>query len=593
MKKPLFPRIIGLLVLYMAIFAGLVLLQFTKKTSFTYRNGSLVVSGFYREDIEQPILSDSEFLISGDAGVFFQGIEFILAPDRGFIMKDGQGNEAEIVLEKMTSSGENIDFFLSDGSVIEFNPHFTGGNQELRIVGSFNSNIEFIEVPVKTPRSAEIDENGILVVTNKDLVYGFNRAAMDTERKVLILSRTNPNAYYAVIPDAKSFNPADYILAEAESINNYDAAVQRWLDQSYLVWGRLIQSNASEELAAAFLTESVRRGNYRPAVSAVPQSFLTNPERSFRSSVFLGSLDLGLRTISAAEREKLARISRLINEKSANLFREPHVFYELSIRNMTAFMDDGAEFVSTVDPASLDIVSVPGIFEGWRDWEMVRSTVDNPFERFLEQAFFVISQHIIKTEDGSGVFVQQENKIDVLYNILLGRILVEYGDASGHQVRAALGRSIILSVLKLVDQAGSVPLSVTIAEDGSLQIPSAGRVNAYRLYAIFHHDNFYPRAVPVNSVQGMWAWTAASSVTSIMENNVLDISVAFPSGETHYMIIRGVRPFSKIQLYGMDYRTDAQFERYDSSGWSYSVSERTLLVKMKHKSNIEHIRIFY
>jgi hypothetical protein len=78
-----------------------------------------------------------------------------------------------------------------------------------------------------------------------------------------------------------------------------------------------------------------------------------------------------------------------------------------------------------------------------------------------------------------------------------------------------------------------------------------------------------------------------------MENNMLDIAATFPVGETHYMVIRGVKPFTKIQLYNMDYRTDPQFERYDSSGWSYSPSEQTLLVKMKHRTNTEHVRIFY
>jgi hypothetical protein len=59
------------------------------------------------------------------------------------------------------------------------------------------------------------------------------------------------------------------------------------------------------------------------------------------------------------------------------------------------------------------------------------------------------------------------------------------------------------------------------------------------------------------------------------------------------MLIRGLRPFVKIQLYGIDYRTDPQFERYDSSGWSFSSSEQTLLLKLKHRSQVEHIRVFY
>jgi len=59
------------------------------------------------------------------------------------------------------------------------------------------------------------------------------------------------------------------------------------------------------------------------------------------------------------------------------------------------------------------------------------------------------------------------------------------------------------------------------------------------------------------------------------------------------MVVRGVKPFNRIQIYGMDFRTDPRFERYDSSGWAYSASEQTLLLKMKHRSPTEYVRIFY
>lgn len=594
MKKPIFPRILGLIALYIVIFTGLVLLQFTKRSSFTHRNGNLVVSGFYREDVEQPILSDTEYLISGDVTVFFQGVEFILAPDRGFIMKDDQGTAVEFTLEKMSVSGENIHIMLSDGSVIAFSPQFIGGNQELRIIGNFNDDIEFAEFPITIPRSSEIDENKTLVVSSNGIMYSFSKNSVDAERKVLTLTRNIPQAYYAVIPDRNGFNPADYILAEAASIREYDDAVQKWREQSYLIWSKQVQSNPSEELVAAYLAESVKRGNYRSAAAAVPQSFLNSVQRSFVSSVFLGRLDLGLRSISAHEREYLAGVSRLINEKSEDLFNEPHVFYQLFARNMTGFINDGAAIAGAADPASLKMRSVPGIFEGWRDWISMRIAEENPFERLLEQAFFVISQHIIHFEADNAVFVHEENKIDILYNVALGKALIEYGDASGNYDRAAIGRSIILSVLNLVDQAGMVPLSANIAEDGSLQVSADEKTDSFHLYVmIFHYDEYYPRVVPIKSSPGVWAWTAASSVTSVMENNVLDISAGFTVGETHYIIIRGVKPFTKIQLYNMDYRTDPQFEHYDSSGWSYSPSEQTLLIKMKHKTSIEHVRIFY
>jgi hypothetical protein len=59
------------------------------------------------------------------------------------------------------------------------------------------------------------------------------------------------------------------------------------------------------------------------------------------------------------------------------------------------------------------------------------------------------------------------------------------------------------------------------------------------------------------------------------------------------MIIRGIRSFVRLQLYDMNFRTDPQFERYDSSGWVYIPQEQTLLVKMRHRTTVENIRIIY
>jgi hypothetical protein len=59
------------------------------------------------------------------------------------------------------------------------------------------------------------------------------------------------------------------------------------------------------------------------------------------------------------------------------------------------------------------------------------------------------------------------------------------------------------------------------------------------------------------------------------------------------MLIRNVPPSFRIQLYNMNYRTDPNFERYNSSGWAYSASEQTLLVKMRHREALEYIRLFW
>jgi len=130
-------------------------------------------------------------------------------------------------------------------------------------------------------------------------------------------------------------------------------------------------------------------------------------------------------------------------------------------------------------------------------------------------------------------------------------------------------------------------------EDGSLS--PAAQVSLEQLYGYLGMP-YYPRAVAITRRGGnaLYAWTVATDIQAReLSNNELEIDVSFPPGETHYMMIRGIRPFAKLQMYNMDYRTDPQFERYDSSGWTYSSQEQTLILKMKHRDQVEQIRIFY
>ena len=65
-------------------------------------------------------------------------------------------------------------------------------------------------------------------------------------------------------------------------------------------------------------------------------------------------------------------------------------------------------------------------------------------------------------------------------------------------------------------------------------------------------------------------------------------------GLTHYMIINGVPNFhGKIEIQGQMFRTDPRFETYNSSGYVYQTNSSALLIKSRHKSKMELIRLFF
>jgi len=174
------------------------------------------------------------------------------------------------------------------------------------------------------------------------------------------------------------------------------------------------------------------------------------------------------------------------------------------------------------------------------------------------------------------VFSLIGNQADTEFNLRLGRALLAYAESAQDRYWAGIGRSLILYALSLEDSSNPSPQATA------------------RLYRILAHGDFHPRAVAINAPgNNIWTWTAAQAVSAVHDDEMLEIAASFPAGETHFMIIRGVRPFTRLQLYNIDFRSDPQFERWESSGWRYIPQEQTLIVKMRHRTPVEHIRIFY
>jgi hypothetical protein len=616
-----------LLLLYGAVFVVLVMVQFTRQGGFTQRIGNFVVTGQYRLSGEdEPPPPPNEYLLAGEVSVFFGGLEFSLSgedEDNPLCLVSKDGGRENARPERMVISGESALFVLPGGVELGFNTQYAGGVPELRISGEFPDDVTELELPYTPLRKTGLRDSGDgqFVVIADGVHYSFGRSALDPERRLLLLKAGGPALSYRAIPEKRAFTPGDFIIAQAQSGRSYSEAFSRWLDQNFSLWNRAVLEQNDEDLVVALGGEALNRGTYKAAVSAVPQAFLNGSQRTYASAVYLGRLGEASRSLNALDREKLGRLSRQINEKSLDFLKEPHVFEYFAVRGHVNFIEEGAALIRSIDPSVLALDYTAGILEGYIDWNTYHPHPDNPFARLIDQACFVISESIRMTAEGDRVFVFTGDRADAEFNLRLGKALLDWAESAENAPWAGVARSLILSVLSLSDNSGLVKTEFLLSAEGELAERAAlSRLTTARLYRILGSGGYRPRALPIAApANSLWAWTAAHSVSAVQQLSyvqprsgaedpepgepaespespsytVLDISVNFPAGETHYMIIRGVRPFIKIQLYNMDFRTDPQFERYDSSGWSYNAQDQTLILKMKHRATVEHIRIFY
>ena len=64
-------------------------------------------------------------------------------------------------------------------------------------------------------------------------------------------------------------------------------------------------------------------------------------------------------------------------------------------------------------------------------------------------------------------------------------------------------------------------------------------------------------------------------------------------GQSHYIIVHNIEAFEAIEIYEMFFRTDPRFETYDSSGYVYDATNKNLLLKVKNKTAVETIKLYY
>ncbi|MDR1870241.1 MAG: hypothetical protein LBQ82_09700 [Treponema sp.] len=573
MKKPLAARILGLAVLYCFVFFVLVIVQFSGAGNFSLPAGAINIRGRYLQSPQrtpQQARENSEtgrIDVTGGVKAFFGGLEFNMKEERGkgLILTDADGYAAPVNPEYLITTGNSVYFGLPGGTAIIFNSLESANGMELQINAEFADNISEISVPVAQRRSSLIRDNGQLGVLYNGARYFFGAAGNELESGIIILSKSNSFISYRSRGNQRVFNPEDYIIAQA---HNYEGNLAEWLDAIYTRLNQNASVLQNDDDIIAFLSEALRRGNFPTAVSSIPGNFIDSPRHNYRSAPFIGGLATASISFASEEREKTNLITQLTRDKSLNILKEKHIIDYLFTRSSAAIADEVIEIIGNINPEQLTPDYCPGLLEAYEDIKKWRSQINNPVEPLIEQILLLLSENMNLDAEKKLVFARNSGGMDLEYSLRLGKALIYWADDVKNKDWSAIGRSLVLSAL------------------------SSGGAGAGNLYCILNPGNNGPRAAMLMD-NGLWMWTISPNVRASYIDGNLNISTTFPQNMSHYVIIKGVRPFIKVQIYEMDWRTDSQFERYDSSGWVYYPQDQIMIMKIRHRSATENVRIIY
>jgi hypothetical protein len=531
--------------------------------NFSISTGAMTVRGRYLQVPQQTGQEAKE--ITGGVKVFYGGLEFTLKEEngKGLIQVSINGANTPVNPQMMLTVNNSVFFTLPGGTTLTFSPVDSAKGQELHINAEFAENISEITIPVILRRSSLVRDSGQLGVMYGGSRYVFSSLGQELENGYLTLSRDNTFISYRSRGRQRAFDPMDYMVTQ---VSNYDNVLRNWQNTIFTQWNQNAASLQYEDDIIAYSAQALLRGNYTTATAAISQDFINSPRQTYRSSGFVGGMTGAYRSFSSYEDEKNNLVTRLIRERSLNIFKEEHILDFLFTRSNPVLANEIIEIINNANPDMLTFEHCLGLLEVFYDIRRWRPEINNLIEHLIDQMLSLISDNLYRDTENDAVYVSSSESNNSEYSMRLGKALVYWADTTQNTEWSGIGRSLVLSAV------------------------SNG--NAGRVHNILNPTDYYPRASWLTN-EGLWAWTVSPSARASYIDGNLNISVSFPASMTHFMIIRGVRPFIGIQIHGMDWRTDSQFERYDSSGWAYYPEDQILVLKLRHRITTENIRIVY
>jgi len=563
MRKPLTSRIIILAAAYCVVFCLLVILQFSNKGNFSISAGAMTVKGRYLQTSQSDEQETQE--ITGGVKVFYGGLEFSLKEERGkgLALTNANGVNIPVNPQMMTITENSAHFILPGGTTLTFTSIDSAKGQELHIDADFEGDISEVKIPIVPRRSSLVRDSEQLGIMYGGMHYVFSSLGQELENGYLSLSTDSAFISYRSRNKQNTFDPEDFII---EQVSNYDSILRNWQNTSYTQWNQNVASLQSEDDIIAYSAQALFRGNYAAAIRSVSRDFINSPRHTFKSSGFVGGMPGAYSSFVSYENEKNNLITRLIRERSLNILKEEHILDYLFTRSNLVLANEVIDIINNASPDQLVSDHCPGLLELFFDMRRWRPEANNPIEHLTEQMISLISDNLNHDPENDAVYVSSSESNNSEFSMRLGKALVYWADATKNTDWSGIGRSLILSAV--------------------------ANGNAGRLHNILNPTDYYPRASWLTN-EGHWIWTVSPSARASYIDSDLNISVSFPAGLAHFLIIKGVRPFNRIQIHGMEWRNDNQFERYDSSGWFYYQGEQILLMKIRHRVTVENIRIIY
>lgn len=603
MMKYFSRRVLFFSALYVCIIFGIFALQFTRGNAFSFTSGVLRISGAGQNESDGTILPVLPLHIATN------GVDFFLDEQNPALAYTSSNKHVPLVVTSFNRQSDDFIVGFSNNITLSFSSEIRGEIDIVTISVNMPSKYQKVALPYKITRSAHLEkaDSQLLIVSGKEKFY-FPGIVIDeidrNEVRQLPIYKVSPVVQYRTWIPVRGLVVEDLVTLPAASESAWKRSVEQYASASLVSFRAALASGSiTEPLVASYISEMGRIGMYQAGIEAVPLAYRNGNSRTWKTNTFLNNLEKTTAGLIIREREDRTILSRKISDSDPSCFEFPSLVPYLIDRGSSVLLKDLAKMSSSLDFTRLTSRQAAGILEIMLDYPIHAPSEENRFNTLVESCERVLKSSLVRI--GDNLYLSDNgNEIQTLPSLEVANILIRYGSSNSTRAYwSSVGRLLVNSLVSFAGDKAILPARFAFidgsrAEEKSGIVAKADQVlDIADVYDVIVSSNTWiPHSYSLSNQMGSpsWAWTSAQDIKIAKQpDSSVQFSVRFPQGLTHYMVLRGIKPFYRIQIYGLDFRTDPRFESYNSSGYRYNEETETLYLKMRHKSEIEHILIWF
>ena len=611
MKRKLSPIYYIIPVVYIGVILFFVFMQFLAREEFTEKVGSLSVSGVYAKT-----LGGAQRMRHLE--VQFHDLRMEFSPSSNAIAGFGATRERKLSLESLSQFPDGFELALTDELSLRFTVEGVAGDRVVitPIIPPQLQGMRTLSLPFSSIDGAFAAVKGIPVLVQSGpggTIYASLRSGsqIDTEKGRFILDTEAEGTGNSIILE-RVFEQADpylywfsrdFTLVDQEQ---FAAKVESYLNGAYRYWSGVFVSNPGSraligELGISLISEAIKRGEYRRTLAVLSRNLrqllaenADNPEL-YNSAAYLGNLSSFLAARQDSAAQEIQRITGLITAADLSVFETPRLLRFILNHAPFSLVEEVLRLADSVQLEKADVATLIHLVNTYLEAveyldvaEATSARISEIIDRFILPAIAKTPQGLFLSIASTG----QVSEADIYESVLTGNTLIEAGSALSRGSYATIGRTLIYSALDLADTEGFLPSRVRI-QNGKVE-PAGDTISPQSIYDLLPGSDYTPKEYPLYAYlyPGSWVWT----VSRIMEVKIDDAQYrfvfSFPVGDTHYLLIQGIRPLSSMIMHGIPWKPDPEYFRY-TDGWSYDEGTQTLYVKLTHRLESEELVLNY